>query len=86
MCMRHRCRVVILNLKKMVRSSLVAQWVKDPVLSLLWLRLLLQQVQSLALELPHAEGVVKKKKEREREREREKGHSHKEPSLDFVFS
>ena len=36
-------------------SSLLAQWVKDPVLSLLWLR-----VQSLALELPHVMGVAKK--------------------------
>ena len=44
-------------------SSLLAQRVKDPVLSLLWLRLLLWQgVQSLAQELARATDVSKKKK------------------------
>ena len=38
-------------------SSLVMQWVKDLVLSLLWCR-----VQSLAWKLLHAMGIAKKKK------------------------
>ena len=37
-------------------SSLMAQWIKDPALSLLWLRSL--QVQSLVWELPHAAGTA----------------------------
>ena len=40
---------------------MVGQWVKDPALSLLWLRLQLW-VPSLALELPNAVGKAKKKK------------------------
>ena len=43
-------------------SSIVAQWVKDLALSLLWLiDIAVVQVQSLVQELPHATGVAKKK-------------------------
>ena len=47
---------VELNIK-MMRSTLVGQWVKDLVLPLLWHR-----VQSLAQKLPHVVGKAKKKK------------------------
>ena len=49
------------------QSSLVAQWVKDLALSLLWLRSLLwHRLDPWPREFPHAVGAVKKKKERER--------------------
>lgn len=48
--------------KVMHGSSLVAQWVNDPALSLLWLRLLLWH-RSFALELPNAEGTGRKNKQ-----------------------
>ena len=52
-----------------MRSSLVAQWVKDPALSLLRLGVTaVSRVQSLTGKLPHARGTAKKKKKRERER------------------
>ena len=48
--------------KEAPRSSLVAQWVKDVAVSLLWLCLLLWHwVRSLAWEPPHAMDVAKKK-------------------------
>ena len=43
-------------------NSLVAQWVKDPALSLQWLGLL-AWVRSLAQELPHSVGTDPKKAE-----------------------
>ena len=45
-------------IKDELESSLVAQWVKDQVLSLLWQGLILAQ------EVLHAEGVARKKKKR----------------------
>ena len=46
-----------------LRSSLVTQWVKDPVLSLLWVWVTaVAQVRSLAQELPHAMGRAPPKK------------------------
>ena len=52
------------------RSSLVAQRVKDPALSLLWLGSQQWCVGSLAWELPHAAGVDQKERE-EKERKAE---------------
>ena len=43
-------------------SSLMVHWVKDPVLSLVWIGLLLAWVPSLAWELPHTMGEAKRKK------------------------
>ena len=45
-------------------SSLMVHWVKDPVLSLVWIGLLLAWVPSLAWELPHTMGEAKRKKKR----------------------
>ena len=42
----------------------LAQWVKDPALLQLWHRSKLQQIQSLAQELPYDVGTDKKKKKR----------------------
>ena len=44
------------------QSSLMAQWVKDPVLPLLWPGLLLGHLQSLAWEPPHARNAANKTK------------------------
>ena len=50
-------------IKLLLGSSLVAQWVKDLALSLLWLRSLLWRgFDSWPQELPHALGTAKKKK------------------------
>ena len=45
-------------------SFLVAHWVKNPVLSLLWLRSQVWPERSLVWELPHAASAAKKKKKR----------------------
>ena len=49
-----------------MRSSLVAQWVRDPVLSLLWLESLpWHRFDPWPRELSHDEGQAKKKKARD---------------------
>ena len=54
---------MIKNNKNILRSSRVAQWVKDLALLQVWRRSQPQHGgQSLAQELPHAAGVAKKKK------------------------
>ena len=53
---------MIKNNKNILRSSRVAQWVKDLALLQVWRRSQPQHGgQSLAQELPHAAGVAKKK-------------------------
>lgn len=63
--------------KVMHGSSLVAQWVNDPALSLLWLRLLLWH-RSFALELPNAEGMGRKNKQTNK-KPRKKNNNKVEP-------
>ena len=49
----------------------MVQWVKDLVLSLLWLVTAVAQVCSLAWKLPHALGMAKKKKKKKKGKNQE---------------
>ena len=63
--MAYRTYGLEVRIRKKIGSSLVAEWVKDPALSLQWRWVTaVMLAQTLAWELPHTVGVAKQQQQK----------------------